>query len=1275
MEASNLHLLHRKNTINGRLFRFRLARTHHENEHPCPPPTVNGALFHFQHIKTDWNSPSPIIRVTAPQCFTDNELQSIGFNPLSYTQNVITHKKERFDIYYQLMKGKKSPFQIPTHAYEQIIRNHIHIPTFIDDVSYFFNYNFLNISEVCNKNFLKQYVHIVNDLYLAVDYSRLRYEVETKNLVLRKKISSTGLKRNVQLIKDFNINTGFPIAQFYAREVEYIDGEVLFVGPENFEGCLNLDGSYDVNYFESLKVADDIEEYFFRKGYVRVYVYKGLEEDLKYNGFRKNIHLQNFITVKYPDPTPRSSNHAKNKSSNKFYTDRQIKPIAVNELDKNPIYDYFDIGIRGDLENPDFRIIQEFPSYGILYTCHVGEYKSHHDLLPAFRLMASTVTNQGNNRVGLFWQEDKIYNDSDHQGMIINRKYDHETIYYKSIYRNNPYKEIKYFTPTATHRLPLLVPVQAPYIAASYDIDNFLEQYLIFKNKNVVRKGFVKNTNTGLIANQENLVQLHVEGTIIGQDPKGKYNIYNSLNATAYQQRIINEIKEIPKEDVEYYTTTCYRHRAFMHIVFKVFNTKIMTALNKISYKIIKYLDDMDEDGVDEEYLMVENVDYTGTTFTSFNNISVQTFKHFAQISQRLAHLIWRNYTTYLDVLMTKEDFITKYPEYGLTYECHEYLTGYPIQALKHTMNMVYNKELNFSRVDAFMSNTVIHKILPLSFADEVIHYGGKKYYKSTHGRQLDQYGFPLELERRNAAIQVRYLPPYIGPLWEDAPADHPAYTLPGNLFKGHFRTVNAVINTDMIFALNNTAECTMKHKSICRPDVPGLCSIPGGKGGPGGGSGIGGGGNGGIDGGGLPGWGDGTGEGGGGNGGGGGGGGGGLPPDWTPGELIPTPNPPPPPPIFGNIWNIPSIVCKTEHIVVRYFFTHLAHSTRWFDPGPRPTESKPNPNPTENPYLPDKYDPVRFPGPRNVPYLIKGIRMEDDPPGYKIGIEYIPYWIVTQKIESGLVREIHASSLNSRNMYHTRFFIPEYTKFKSSNQAFAEGQFVYNASILINANSVFDKVWDNTLEDYVDNQFIRWLDLTKFRALTNAIMTSNENYEYITEQFNIIVESFVDVADIYTNTLDYVPDLLRSSVYSKELSILVEPSSSLGYAKAMRDLMVKLHNIFRTRVKINLLVPQDITDVTLDYISKMDGFNKFIFPIKGMTDFDNIINNRLELMRKNKFIPMIYATSFSEKDFAEMLTKFNTDYGMRQIIINDEHSLVMTEKWKEYFKNNPPKK
>ena len=39
-------------------------------------------------------------------------------------------------------------------------------------------------------------------------------------------------------------------------------------------------------------------------------------------------------------------------------------------------------------------------------------------------------------------------------------------------------------------------------------------------------------------------------------------------------------------------------------------------------------------------------------------SVTFQAFKHFADVSQRLAYLIWRDIKTYSDIFLTKEEFL-----------------------------------------------------------------------------------------------------------------------------------------------------------------------------------------------------------------------------------------------------------------------------------------------------------------------------------------------------------------------------------------------------------------------------------------------------------------------------------------------------------------------------------------------------------------------------------------------------------------------------------------
>ena len=61
----------------------------------------------------------------------------------------------------------------------------------------------------------------------------------------------------------YNGIIGYPLAQYYSNVVELIEGEVQFFGPETLEACLNIDGSYSVEYFNQLQEVKTIDYYLY----------------------------------------------------------------------------------------------------------------------------------------------------------------------------------------------------------------------------------------------------------------------------------------------------------------------------------------------------------------------------------------------------------------------------------------------------------------------------------------------------------------------------------------------------------------------------------------------------------------------------------------------------------------------------------------------------------------------------------------------------------------------------------------------------------------------------------------------------------------------------------------------------------------------------------------------------------------------------------------------------------------------------------------------------
>ena len=85
-----------------------------------------------------------------------------------------------------------------------------------------------------------------------------------------------------------------------------------------------------------------------------------------------------------------------------------------------------------------------------------------------------------------------------------------------------------------------------------------------------------------------------------------------------------------------------------------------------------------------------------------------------------------------------------------MTYECHEYPTGKIASMIKRTMNLVYDKELDFRKVDSIIEPTISQKIIP-------IHHEANA---SVYDRALLKESYEFTIDQKNVAIRARYIKP-----------------------------------------------------------------------------------------------------------------------------------------------------------------------------------------------------------------------------------------------------------------------------------------------------------------------------------------------------------------------------------------------------------------------------------------------------------------------------------------------------------------------------------
>ena len=521
-------LLHNSDIMNGRLFDLRIFRTKEELPVPCRAEGFEVLIHPIPTIITRYRKPY-IQYPFKPQAINkaDEKLINYQIQYITQDEDQLSKYFEMPKVNYSLLQGKDDIHQIPTNTYHQEVLSKLFVPKFIDEVSYFYDLNSLNINYICNPRMVKQYHHIYGDKYLVIDYSDLRQHAVDNNLVLRKRLVNRLDRRNISLIVGYNGIVGYPLAQYYSNIVELIEGEVQFFGPETLEACLNIDGSYSVEYFNQLQEVKTMDYYLYNTNLMKIYIYDGDINILKNQGFVINPILKDSITVIIPSSEIkwcRTLNYSnKRNSSFKSYSLLGYWNNLIHS--KNSIYSLKSVS-SGETEDFNYRMIQEFYAKGLLYTNFPGMYSPKHELLSAIRATLSTVTNQGNNTAGIF--DEKL--DSDHGNTIISRKYDAKLDVY---YKTSSIHKSRYigFIPLHTNNEYLnKINFMLPTVSKTDNKVN-LNEFLYFKNGNNNRLANRQNIVTNLIANAEKLVK-HVQLPNINYEQHLKKNLLTQFKTS-----------------------------------------------------------------------------------------------------------------------------------------------------------------------------------------------------------------------------------------------------------------------------------------------------------------------------------------------------------------------------------------------------------------------------------------------------------------------------------------------------------------------------------------------------------------------------------------------------------------------------------------------------------------------------------------------------------------------------------------------------------------------